>query len=97
LEKYEDNERENNEFIMGVQSVSASATYFLLALQARNLAACWYCAPLFAKNIVKEILNLPSSYIPMAFFTVGYSLKEQKTPVRKKLSEIIFELNERNG
>ena len=97
LEKYADNERENNEFIMGIQSVSASATYFLLALQARNLSACWYCAPLFAKNIVKEILNLPSSYVPMAFFTVGYSLKEQKTPVRKKLSEIIFELNDRNG
>ncbi len=97
LEKYADDERENNEFIMGVQSVSASATYFLLALQARNLAACWYCAPLFAKNIVKEVLKLPSSYVPMAFFTIGYSLKEQKTPVRKKLSEILFDLKEENG
>lgn len=97
LEKYTDVERGNNEFIMGVQSVSASATYFLLALQAKNLAACWYCAPLFAKIIVKEILKLPGSYEPMAFFTVGYPLKNQKTPIRKKLSEIVFDLRERNG
>ena len=95
LEKYADKEREINEFIMGVQSISASATYFLLALQARNLAACWYCAPLFAKNIVKEILKLPRSYVPMAFFTIGYPLKEQKAPIRKKISEIIFDLKER--
>ena len=96
LEKYKDVERSDNEFIMGVQSVSASATYLLLAFQARNLAACWYCAPLFAKDIVKKILEIPNSYIPMAFFTVGYPLKEQKTPIRKKISEIIFKIKERN-
>jgi coenzyme F420-0:L-glutamate ligase/coenzyme F420-1:gamma-L-glutamate ligase len=97
LEKYTDMERSDNEFVMGVQSVSASATYFLLALQTRNLAACWYCAPLFAKDIVKRLLKIPKSYVPMAFFTVGYPLKEQQTPIRKKLSEIIFNIKERDN
>jgi len=92
LENYTDIERNDNEVVMGVQSVSSSATYFLLALQARKLASCWYCAPLFAKDIVKRVLDVPDSHIPMAFFTVGYPLKEQKTPIRKKLSEIIFNL-----
>jgi len=93
LEKYADPERAQNEFILGIQSISSSATYLLLALEMKKLAACWYCAPLFAKDIIKESLNLPETYIPMAFFTVGYPLKPIQTPKRKKLKEIIFELN----
>ena len=90
LEKYSDSEREKNEYIMGVQSVSASATYLLLAFEIKGLAACWYCAPLFAKDIIKDTLNLPNSFIPMAFFTVGYSMKESPKPNRKDLKDIIF-------
>jgi len=90
LEKYSDSERKKNEYIMGVQSVSASATYLLLAFEIKGLAACWYCAPLFAKDIIKDTLNLPNSFIPMAFFTVGYSMKESPKPNRKDLKDIIF-------
>ena len=90
LEKYSDNNRTENEFLMGVQSVSASATYLLLSFEIKGLSACWYCAPLFANDIVKKTLNLPDSYIPMAFFTVGYSVKKALKPKRKKLKEIIF-------
>jgi coenzyme F420-0:L-glutamate ligase/coenzyme F420-1:gamma-L-glutamate ligase len=92
LEKYPDNERLQNEFILGVQSISSSATYLLLAFEIKNLAACWYCAPLFAKDIIKSTLNLPESYVPMAFFTVGYPLKTIQAPPRKKLQEIIYKL-----
>lgn len=92
LEKYSDQEREKNEYVMGVQSISASATYLLLAFEMRELAACWYCAPLFAKEIIKNTLNLPSSFIPMAFFTVGQSLKTQQIPKRKDLKDIIFKV-----
>ncbi len=91
FEKYSDIERAQKEFLMGVQSISNSATYLLLCFEMKNLAACWYCAPLFAENAIKDFLNLPKSYIPMAFFTVGYPLENIKTPNRKKLKEIIFE------
>jgi len=92
LEKYSDIERERNEYIMGVQSISASAIYLLLAFEIKGLAGCWYCAPLFAKNIVKDTLNLPNSFIPMAFFTVGYSGKESPKTNRKDLKDIIFKV-----
>ena len=91
LEKYPDNERTQNEFLLGIQSISCSAIYLLLAFETKKLATCWYCAPLFAKEIIKEGLKLPESYIPMAFFTVGYPLKTTKAPNRKELKEIIFE------
>ncbi|MHA1146893.1 MAG: nitroreductase family protein [Promethearchaeota archaeon] len=90
LDKYPDSEREENEFVLGVQSISASATYFLLSLEEKGLAACWYCAPLFAKQIVKKTLTLPKTYIPMAFFTVGYAKKEIVAPKRKPIEDIIY-------
>jgi len=93
LTKFVDLERENNEFIMGVQSISASATYLQLAFEAYGLASCWYCAPLFAKTIISNTLKLPSSYVPMAFFTVGYPLHMVKIPKRKPLEEIIYKIN----
>ena len=91
LESYSDPERTENEFILGVQSISASATYLLLAFEMSNIAACWYCAPLFSKEIVKQTLNLPESYVPMAFFTVGYPIKSVKAPKRKDVGDIIYE------
>ncbi len=91
LDNYSDPERAENEFILGVQSISASATYLLLAFEMENIAACWYCAPLFSKEIVKKTLDLPESFVPMAFFTVGYSIKSVKAPKRKDLGDIIYE------
>lgn len=95
LEKYPDKHRSQNEFVLGIQSISASATYLLIALENEGLAACWYCAPLFAKEIVKDILDLPSYFIPMAFFTVGYPKKANiKAPYRKKVEDIIYKIHE---
>ena len=46
-----------------------------------------------AKDIIKKTLHLPESYVPMAFFTVGYPLKSIHAPPRKELQEIIYDLN----
>jgi len=93
LEEFPDQERNENEFILGVQSISAAATYLLLAFEIEKLAACWYCAPLFSKEIVKNTLHLPKSFVPMAFFTVGYPLKKVIAPKRKGIDEFIHNLN----
>ena len=93
LKNFSVNTQEFNEYIMGVQSVSASATYLLLTFENKGLSACWYCAPLFAQKIIKEVLKLPSSFVPMAFFTVGYSTKATQKPYRKELKDIIFRIS----
>jgi len=92
LKTNSDSARDFNEYIMGVQSISASATYLLLAFENKGVSACWYCAPLFAKKIIKEVLKLPSSFVPMAFFTVGYSTKTTQKPYRKELKDVIFKI-----
>ncbi|MHA1486730.1 MAG: nitroreductase family protein, partial [Promethearchaeota archaeon] len=93
LKDFSNNTQESNEYTMGVQSVSASATYLLLDFESKGLSACWYCAPLFAKKIIKAVLKLPNSFVPMAFFTVGYSTKTTQKPHRKELKDIIFKIN----
>ncbi len=95
LKTNSDSARDFNEYIMGVQSISASATYLLLAFENKGVSACWYCAPLFAKKIIKEVLKLPSSFVPMAFFTVGYSTKTTQKPYRKELKDIIFKIRKK--
>ncbi|MFW9771207.1 MAG: coenzyme F420-0:L-glutamate ligase [Candidatus Thorarchaeota archaeon] len=95
FDNYFDKERKRNEFIMGIQSVSASAVYFLLSLELNKLAACWYCAPLFTENIVKNVLNLPDSYYPFAFFTVGYPTRKAIKPRRISLNEVIYKLEKK--
>ena len=94
LELYEDDERNLNELFMGIQSISSSATYLLLAFETKKLSSCWYCAPLFAQKIIRRELNLPESYIPMAFFTVGYPLEVPKAPFRKNLDDILFKIED---
>jgi coenzyme F420-0:L-glutamate ligase/coenzyme F420-1:gamma-L-glutamate ligase len=97
LENYADERRNKNEYLLGVQSISASATYLLIALKSRGLVSCWYCAPLFAKSTVKETLKLPETFDPMAFITVGYPQKNMEPPFRKDLNEIIFEVKDDEG
>ncbi|MBN1214307.1 MAG: coenzyme F420-0:L-glutamate ligase [Candidatus Lokiarchaeota archaeon] len=74
---YPDQERKNNEFLIGVQSISSSAIYFILALESKGLKSCWYSAPLFASKIVQRVLRLSKSLKPMAFFTIGYPTNEK--------------------
>ncbi len=88
---YPDNERNNNEFILGNLSVASSITYLLISFQKYKLASCWYSAPLFAKEIVSSVLNLPINYYPIAFITVGYPKKKViKPPNRQPLNKILF-------
>jgi coenzyme F420-0:L-glutamate ligase/coenzyme F420-1:gamma-L-glutamate ligase len=94
LETYSDKERSKNEYILGIQSIGALASYFLLALEVNSLAACWYSAPLFTREIVTKNLNLPNSFNPMAFFTVGYALEKVKAPIRKSIEDVIYKLGE---
>jgi coenzyme F420-0:L-glutamate ligase / coenzyme F420-1:gamma-L-glutamate ligase len=82
-------ERQEYEYVMGVQSVSAAISNFLLYAHFDGLGACWYCAPLFCKSIVRKELNIPDDVEPQALITLGYPDKEFSKPPRKSLKEVI--------
>jgi F420 biosynthesis protein FbiB-like protein len=71
LDVHEDQARTAAEGTMGIQSVAAALQTLLLALHVIGLRACWYCAPLFADNIVHNVLRVPASWHAQAFIAVG--------------------------
>ncbi|MHA1792484.1 MAG: nitroreductase family protein [Promethearchaeota archaeon] len=83
LDKYSDLKRQQHEFIMGTQSLAASIQILLLTMESIGLKACWYCAPLFCQEIIKNLLKLPDSWHPQAFITSGFSLRENDNNLRE--------------
>ena len=87
--KYPDKRRRQAEYTMGIQSVAASIENLLLTATANGLGACWLCAPLFCKEIVKNALNVPSYFDPQALITLGYPDESPNIPKRKIINEIV--------
>ncbi len=87
LDHYEDERRTRAGYLLGVQSVAVAAQNILLAAHHYGLGACWICAPLFAQDIIREVLGLPKTWDPQAFITVGYPA-EHPLRSRRPVEEI---------
>lgn len=80
MDQYPDDARQQNEWLMAVQSTAMAGQNLLLAAHALGLGACWMCAPLFAPEVVRHALNLPPDWQPQALLTLGFPAeKKQKT------------------
>ncbi|PIE80702.1 MAG: nitroreductase [Chloroflexi bacterium] len=78
MDTYLDEKRQQNEWLMAVQSTALAGQNLLLAAQALGLGACWMCAPLFCSDVVKGCLSLPEDWQPQALITVGYPATQQE-------------------
>lgn len=84
MDQYADAQRDHAEWVMAVQSVALAGQNLLLAAHHHGLGACWMCAPLFAPDLVCDVLDLPSDWQPQALITLGYAA-EEKTKTREPL------------
>jgi len=89
MDSYSDPERHSAEYMMAVQSTAAAIENFLLAAKAEGLGACWLCAPLFSRELVKRALDLPVQFEPQAFIIVGEPDENPESPKRKSVDEIL--------
>ena len=89
MDKYPDEKRNQAEKVMAIQSVALALQNILLFAHALGLGVCWRCAPLFAPEIVKEVLNLPDDWEPQAILEIGYYDTVPKTPGRKEIDKIV--------
>ncbi|MFX0136000.1 MAG: nitroreductase family protein [Candidatus Hodarchaeota archaeon] len=90
MHKYPDKKRQEAEYTMAIQSVSAAIQNFLLLSYAYGLGCCWYCAPLFCQDTVRKVLDIPSTYDPQAIITVGYPDETPSPPSRIEIKKITF-------
>lgn len=77
-----DNHSDNREYLDYIQSGSAVIQNFLLYSYAKGLATCWV-AHLPKKQDLRDLLDIPATYDPIAYILVGYPEKNPKTVPRK--------------
>ncbi len=89
MDRYPDELRRRNEWVLAVQSVSMAAQNMWLTAHRIGLAMNWMCAPLFTPDTVRQTLNLPLDWEPVGLMTLGYAAETpQKT--RQPLAEKVI-------
>lgn len=89
LDHYPDEQRQNDETIMAIQSLGAAIQNMLLMAYNLGLDGGWMCAPLFCPEIVCQALDLDTRLVPHALITLGYAAADPKRRGRLPLSELI--------
>lgn len=90
MDRYPDGRRQDNEWLMAVQSVAMAGQNLLLAAHALGLGACWLCAPLFCPDVVRATLDLPADWQPQGLITVGYPVESREKGREPLASRVRF-------
>lgn len=86
---YPDQDRQDAETTMAIQSLGAAAQNFLLAVHAEGLDAGWMCAPLFCPDVVRSALDLDDELEPQALFPVGRAAASPRRRSRRSVQDLI--------
>ena len=88
MDIYPDQRRQQNEWLMAVQSTAMAGQNLMIAAHALGLGTCWLCGPLFSPEVVRKTLRLPAEWQPQGLITVGYpDVKPVKN--RRPLIELV--------
>lgn len=90
LRKFPDSERQGFERDLAMQSFGAAIQNLLLAAYAQKLVSCWFCAPGFCKQTVRDVLKIPADIEPQSFVILGYPGEVPSTPPKKKVTEYCY-------
>ena len=89
MKKYPD-ERQLFERDLGIQSLGAALQNVLLSASEKGLGACWFSAPIFCKDTVRQVLEVPKTVEPQAIILMGYPDEKPIVRQRKSISEFCF-------
>ena len=87
MDQYSDEERQQAERTMAVQSVAAAGLQLLLAAHAEGLGGVWACWPLFAPEAIRKALGLCENWEPQGMFFMGYPSDIPEARERKALKD----------
>jgi F420 biosynthesis protein FbiB-like protein len=92
MDRYPDGRRSQAERRMAVQAVAMAGQNLLLAAHAAGLGACWICAPLFAPDVVRQVLELPEDWDPQGLVVLGWPAESPPERERMPLEEVTLYL-----
>jgi coenzyme F420-0:L-glutamate ligase / coenzyme F420-1:gamma-L-glutamate ligase len=90
LRNFPDQERQQIERDLAVESVGAGLENLLLAAHSLGLGGCWYCAPAFCKSTVRDVLKIPKEIEPSALIMLGYPSESPTAPSRRDTKGFCF-------
>jgi F420 biosynthesis protein FbiB-like protein len=90
LRNFSDQKRQMFERDLAQQSLGAAMQNLLLTAHALGFGACWFCAPGFCKEKVREVLWIPQAVEPEAFIIMGYPAEIPTLPPKKSVGEYCF-------
>jgi F420 biosynthesis protein FbiB-like protein len=90
MDSYTDPFRQQNEWLMAVQSTAMSGQNLLLAAHMLGLGGCWLCAPLFCPDVVRQVLDLPADWQPQALLTIGYPVETKEKTRRPLATRVLY-------
>jgi F420 biosynthesis protein FbiB-like protein len=90
MTRFPDVEQQRLERDLAVASLGAALQNLLLAADSSGLGACWFCAPSFCKETVREALEIPKEVEPSALIALGFPAEKPAAPTRKQLGEYCF-------
>jgi coenzyme F420-0:L-glutamate ligase/coenzyme F420-1:gamma-L-glutamate ligase len=90
MASFPDQRRQGLERDLALQSLAAAIENLLLAAHSLGLGACWFCAPSFCKETVRETLKIPGDVEPEALIALGYPAEEPPAPSRKRVGDYCF-------
>jgi F420 biosynthesis protein FbiB-like protein len=88
MDRYPDARRSRAERRMAVQGVAMAGQNLLLAAHAAGLGACWICAPLFAPDVVRQVLELPEDWDPQGLVVLGWPAESPPERERMPLEQV---------
>jgi len=89
LDSYTDQNRESGEYFMAVQSAALAGGHLLLAAEALSLGGVWMCAPMFVPDRVRQVLNLPDTWMAQGMLLLGHPNEEPPFRERKPLADVV--------
>jgi coenzyme F420-0:L-glutamate ligase / coenzyme F420-1:gamma-L-glutamate ligase len=79
---------QQEEALMGKQSVALAGLQLLLAAHAEGLGGTWICWPLFAPDETRRVLGLAAEWEPQGMLFLGYPDETPELPERISLQEV---------
>ena len=89
MDRYPDEQRNNAEYLMAVQSTAMAVQNLLLAAHGEGLGACVMCAPLFCPESVSDSLGLPREWKPQMLVTIGAAANTGRIRPRLPLANVV--------
>jgi coenzyme F420-0:L-glutamate ligase/coenzyme F420-1:gamma-L-glutamate ligase len=77
---YPDAARTDAEHTMFTVAVGAAVQALLVALAVRGVGSCWIGSTIFAADLVRDELDLPSDWEPLGAIAIGYPEQPETAP-----------------